>query len=499
MKSISITKVFAFLIAAVISQLGAKGVAGGRDSAGGSGVAFYLPNKPQTPENLEKVIATDVYRATHEFITKFNLHIDPVFLTSSENNLQSPTNIESQSDKILDDLLLRLAKFNHVFVARLADAKPIIKNWTTTLPGQSLQLNMDFGPPFRLDDPSRMKMVQIIERRTHELFKDDQYYQKMDAFNRAAIKFHELAYAVSGHPSSYYIQILFAHVVSDRFDKLTEQEFKDLMIKKVNLEYQSSADKITSIKLPPGVTIVKDSDYDSTNSVDNFFNFVGGQLGGYSSKYAAEGSTCGEITNVDYDKHEIRFHYKSKKLISFDYTNYSDEYTTYSLNDEDWEQFETARDNVKAFLNANNPEYLTPGTFFNLGFTACLNTNFGIFSNFDYVEVQFGFSKSEYSEKLNEAYLKVYRIEYERKIKDLDDEEAQNKRDETIELSKARSFEQRRQIEAKYNSKQAEINSHRFNTEVIMNHREASYSIGSIIKELSDYKTIRTIGLKFSK
>ncbi len=502
MKSKSLTKICVLVAMATIFQWNNMSHAGGRDSAGGSGVAYYFPNRPMTPENLEKVVSTDVYRATHEFIYKLNLRIDPELLVMKTNLNSSDAAIEAESNVLLDKLFLRLARFSNVFVLRLLDAKYLIKDWTPILKRTSFNLNPDFGPPLKLEDPARMKMVQIIERQSNILFKDEVYYRKMDAFNRASIKFHELAYAVSGHASSYFSQVLFAYVVSDGFSKMPFSKFEELMTNRVNLEYQNKENNPSKIKLPLGVKIIKDSKVDTSDSFYQFLEFSSRYLGGTSNPNGNSKALCGEVKDIDSENKELRFHYLSKNHNPFDSEKYSDEYVTLSLSDEEWTQYKEVDGSVDAFLKANYPEYLYPGSSSVMPFKACIYTDFfGGFSGWDYFEVRFGTFKSEFKKIIEEASIRVARIEYTRKLQEIDEQIAELQLQKKRELSKLRfkDYEKVNSIEAKYAYPLLTLNESRLTLELTMNHREASFDLNTGDSGLSKFTTIRTIGLKFTK
>lgn len=469
------------------------------EMGGGSGVAYYAPNKPKTVENLLKVESTDVYRTKNEFRNQFNIEIDPEFLENKTN--MSSEEIEAQSDVLLQLMINKLKPNSPSFVLKLLNANKLIQDWVSLPASESLKLINDFGPSLNLPDSDKMSHVQIIKRYVSHLFKDNNYYQKMDAFNRASIKFHELAYAASGHASSYYIQMLFAHIVGGKLNNIEPKEFDELMQKIFLLGYQHSTKGSEGIFLLEGVRLVKDSFENTTDSFRKWLKVYNDTYGdgGRISDYAPSDALCGEITEVDYDHHTISFQYRKKNINPFEDSEFSDwENKKYKLSAEKWQQIKEIFKQSEAFLQSTYPKYMYPATFISNQSNICIKTNLiGNFIQFYYLEVQFGQSRSESINLMKDAAESVEilttRLADKKRITFLEQKinELVKMRDETPTDTKADIIKSR-----KLTSQLAQLIAEEASIKFKLNEQEAASSLRSM-KTMDDFETIRTLGFQF--
>ncbi len=490
-------------------SMSSPALGGGRDSAGGSGVAYYKTEAGallSISQEIEKVITTDVYRAQYEFPFSEGIHLDQEYL-DYKVSAQDIT-VETKSNQILNNILIRLSKKSPVFVEELIKAKKFVEAWTPILDGTHLKLNPDFGPQLNFPDPKHTAMVQIIERRADQFFKDEFLYKKMDALNRAAIKFHEMAYAVASHLNSYNVQLLFAHVVSSEFNNMTNIEFEDLMSKKLNLKYQNQKTTPEQLSLPQGAKIVQDSSEDNLESFENF-NRINSKYGFgnyYTNVNASTDATCGEIVDYDKDKMELKFRHMSKNNNPFESKNFDEGIDYISVSEEQWKIFSETSINIKNYLKAIYPEYLYPTTFLALPFRACLELTFNDnLERFDYIEFRFGYSSQERTKVEGRARLATAEF----KINTL--------KDELKKIKKEYS-----EIENDYNNIHSLTPQHRQKKEIIFNRKMVPLSVkmaeikaklaalefantemngtqnlSEINKSFNDFIDIRTFGIKF--
>jgi hypothetical protein len=486
-------RIITVLLLTFLTGVGQFSQAQSRDSGGGSGIIIYTLGEPLTPEYIEEVLSTDVYRATYELVKSYKIHIDPIFLVSDKNLDEAA--IEKKSVFILEQMLHRIRPFSPPFVAKLMEALPIVKDWTAIPEGQRLPIINDYGPQFEFSESSRMQIAQIIERTTNVLKKDNQLYKKMNAFNRASIKFHELAYAASGHTSSYYVQLLFGFIVSSEIRTMQFGQFRELMQNLFQLEYAAFKTEPAQINLPRGVSLVSDSHINTSTplqilaqTVDNTYG-----SGGRTSAFASENAICGEITFINKESHSIDFRYRHENLIAFGgekFSGYDKE--TFELDKQQWTTLMELYQKVHDYLQAAFPKYMFPVAVVTRNPRACIIDGNLSSPKIETIEIALVQRISETEEAFNKANLEIEELKFKQEDTDLDRQidELVAKRDEIPS-----SNEKLRQRQREYTSEIAELIAKRSARRFINFERAAALSINSM--PLVDVETLRTLIFKF--
>ena len=183
-----------------------EGREGSGTRGGGSGVALTT-----SQGEIIKVLALDVYRSLN--IRKFPTFFipNPQFVKTKDNYSE-----EEWSEYLIDQILEKLKPLLPTLYESLSKAREEFKPSTWTVTDQRLPLIDNFiGDEI---DQNNFRQVQIAYRVHHRFVIDRYYYNKMDGFNRAAIKLHEFIYAISDLHESIIIQRMVSLILSPQLD-----------------------------------------------------------------------------------------------------------------------------------------------------------------------------------------------------------------------------------------------------------------------------------------
>ena len=215
---------------------------------GGSGIARYQGEK------IIDVILLDLYRK-NQIDRKFYSQLINKWSKFLCDNRCSENSTELMSELILNETIDGIEKYFPILAKRLKMVLPKVGKQTWTSTSVELPLLNDFGDPIFLTENDHQ--VQIAYRRSTYVIYNQKYYVSMDSINRAALKLHELFYAISGFRESRAIQDVVAHFLSQNFqDKSVRATTKQLLIN-LDLEFLS----VESLNLPKGIELIKSKNY----------------------------------------------------------------------------------------------------------------------------------------------------------------------------------------------------------------------------------------------
>lgn len=368
-------------------------------SGGGAGVATYVEGMPRVQENLVQIEVLDLWRMRKRQGYQRNYTLHPDF-----EKLLGPSRLstEEQSELFLIHALKRIAGKNAILARRLENARSALQKWTSEPPKNLIP---DFGGIQLL--PHEVP-VQIIERKLNQIIFSPPYYERLSALNRAAIKLHELVYAVSNHRSSLFIQELVAFVFSREWDPLSPEDFSQLAGSLFQMKYQVLSDQIQDFTWPEG--------FSSTNNL-----LKGGTCGFLMDKVAEDSRSIRLTYHVEDQPGNTRD--RASEFVFWSQNWHASKkwkIRSYDLDERTRSRLLEAQEQAEGILRAKFLEILYPLSHFDRAF-ACFN----FLGALKYFEVRMSYPSRRNDEELASNARAIEKTLEERRFKILEEKTSQ--------------------------------------------------------------------------